>query len=205
MSASDPEMFVDHANNLSSLKKSVLCLSFVLFLDDCPYEVRVRDDHLQSRRNLRIKHLKVRESTPFNWLRRHKIVHWCGHLYILDPQHSIRKTTWTRTHFGLEIRLPTLKCRRIRQLTEMQFWELIPRQFNHTILRTSSFCLGEGIPGWKLPCKSRSWNCEILRVSYQFICSLGRSLCIQRHGFTGCWCHTSRISKESCWWFTRGR
>ena len=87
----------------------------------------------------------------------------------------------------------------------MHFWDLILRQFNHAILRISCFCMRGKIPHWKLPWKSRCKNCKILRVSFQFICSLCKSPCVRRHGLAWCWCHTSRISKESCWRFTRGQ
>ena len=51
-------MFVDHVSNLSSSKKSILGLSFLLFQAESPVEERFWDYPFQSRRSLRIKHLK---------------------------------------------------------------------------------------------------------------------------------------------------
>ena len=95
---------------------------------------------------------KIKDITPFSWLRRHKIVHWFGNLHFFDPSHNICGKAWTRTYFGLEIRLPTLKCKKIRVYLEMQLRDLIPRLFNHTILRKSSFERADS--SLKLRCKS---------------------------------------------------
>ena len=160
MCSSHSEVFVDHTSNLSSTEKSVLHLRLLLLQTDSLLEERVRDDLLQSRRDLRIEHLKIRESMPSNWLRRLKIVHWFDHLYFFDPQHSVRRKAWTETCLGLETRFPTLECWRIREFIEMHFWDLIPRLFNHAILRTSSFCMRGRGPSWKRPCKSRCGDCK---------------------------------------------
>ena len=109
MNASCSKMLVDHTSYLSSSKKSVVFLSVLLF--HSPKEELIRDDPLQSRRNRRINHLKIREYMPSNWLRRHEIIHWFGHLCFFDPQHCEGKTTWTRTYFSLKIGLPTLEAR----------------------------------------------------------------------------------------------
>ena len=43
----------------------VMSLHFWLSHFNCPSDVLIGDDPLQSRRNLRIKHLKIGEKTPF--------------------------------------------------------------------------------------------------------------------------------------------
>ena len=60
MSANSSKMLVDHISNLSASKKPIEFLSIPLFDIRSSSEVLVRDDPLQSRRHLRIKHLKVR-------------------------------------------------------------------------------------------------------------------------------------------------
>ena len=68
---------------------------------------------------------------------------------------------------------------------DMHFRSLIPRLFNHTILRTSSFCMRMRIPSWKLLGKSRCEHCQVsnffllpplwLQV---FLCSDTNSQCV---------------------------
>ena len=60
--------------NLSSTEKSVCLLCPLLLQTDFLLEVGVRDDLLRSRRNLCIKHLEIRESTPSNRSLRLEIV-----------------------------------------------------------------------------------------------------------------------------------
>ena len=64
MSANSSNMFVYHSSNLSSAKKSVEFLSMLLFHINSPSEVLIRDDLLQSRRNLCIGH-KIKEYMPY--------------------------------------------------------------------------------------------------------------------------------------------
>ena len=81
---------------------------------------------------------KSGEVTPFNWLRRHKIVHWFGHLHFFDPQHCDCRISWVGAYFSLEIGLPTLELWWVWEVIEMRVRDLIPRIFHHTILRISS-------------------------------------------------------------------
>ena len=55
MSSSDPEVVADHEGDLSSSTKPVLFLGFLLLET---LEVGILDDLVQSRRNLRVQHLK---------------------------------------------------------------------------------------------------------------------------------------------------
>ena len=73
----------------SSTEKSVFHLCLLLLQNVSLLEVGVGDDLLQSRRVLRIKHLKIRESAPSNWLHRLKIIHSFYHLHFSDPQHGV--------------------------------------------------------------------------------------------------------------------
>ena len=61
MSTSYPEVFINHERNLTSTEKSVLHLCLLLHQIDTFLEVGVRDDFLQSRRDLSIE---IRESLP---------------------------------------------------------------------------------------------------------------------------------------------
>ena len=81
---------------------------------------------------------KSGEVTPFNWLRRHKIVHWFGHLHFFDPQHCDCKISFVGAYFSLEIGLPTLELWWVWEVIEKRVRDLIPRIFHHTILRISS-------------------------------------------------------------------
>ena len=53
--------------------------------------------------------------------------------------------------------------------------DLIPRLFNHAILRMS-FCMRGKVPSWKLPCKSRCGYCKILSILLQWIHLLDRQV-----------------------------
>ena len=65
-----------HVRQLSSTEKSVFHLGLLLLQTDFLLDAGIHDDLLQGGRNLRrIKHVKIRESTPSNRLQRHKIVH----------------------------------------------------------------------------------------------------------------------------------
>ena len=59
-----PEIFIDLQSNLCSTKKSVIQLSILLCQIDSFLEVGVLHDLFQGGSNLRIQHLKIRESTP---------------------------------------------------------------------------------------------------------------------------------------------
>ena len=105
--------------------------------------------------------------------------------HFLDPMHCFRRVTRTGTYLGFEARLPALKCRRIRVSVEMHFQDVIPRLFNHTILRISSFCMRRRIPCWKLTCKSRCKYCKVLNVSFSFLHMCNRSFCLDAVGASG--------------------
>ena len=60
MSASNREVVSDHVSDLSSAKKQIFFLSFLFLQTDLFLEVGILDDLVQSRRNPRIQHLKVR-------------------------------------------------------------------------------------------------------------------------------------------------
>ena len=67
MTASSPEVVVNHVCDLSSSKKPILFLSFLFFQTDLFLEVGILDDPEQTGRNPRIQHLKIREmSTPLS-------------------------------------------------------------------------------------------------------------------------------------------
>ena len=60
MSASNPDVVVDRVSDPSSAKVSILFLSFLFLQTDRFLEVGILDDLVQSERNPRIQHLKVR-------------------------------------------------------------------------------------------------------------------------------------------------
>ena len=61
MSASNPEVVVDLASDLSSTKELMFFLSFLFLQRDLFLEEEILDDLVQSRRNPRIQCLKNRE------------------------------------------------------------------------------------------------------------------------------------------------
>ena len=61
MSASNPEVVVDHVSDLSSAKEPIFFLSFLFLQTDLLLEVGILDDLFQSRINPRIQHLKIQE------------------------------------------------------------------------------------------------------------------------------------------------
>ena len=70
MSSSDSKVVVDYVSDPSSAKESILFLSFLFLQTDLSLEVGILDDLVQSRRNPRIQHLKIREmSLPLNRVR----------------------------------------------------------------------------------------------------------------------------------------
>ena len=64
MSASYPEVFVDHERSLSSTEKPIFHLGLLLLQTDFLLKSGVQDDLFQGERNLRIKHPQIRESMP---------------------------------------------------------------------------------------------------------------------------------------------
>ena len=113
---------------------------------------------------------------PLNWLRCHKIVRWSCHLHFIDPWHCELRERWTHTHFGLEVDFPTLKVIWVREFSEMQVRDSVPRRFHHTILRLRSSNMIQRIPRLVIHGKSRSRYCWPLRFSSQsFSISLGIS------------------------------
>ena len=93
------EVFVDHESNLSSTDKSVFHLELSLLQTGFLLEMGVRDDQLQDGRNVRIKHLKIRESTPSNWLWRLTE----STIFTSLIQHNFRGEVRTQTYLGLEL------------------------------------------------------------------------------------------------------
>ena len=86
MIASCPEVVLDHLSDLSSSKEPIFFLSFLFLQTDLLLEAGTLDDLDQSRRKLRIQHLKILEiSTTLNSARRFKIVHRIDHLHFFDP------------------------------------------------------------------------------------------------------------------------
>ena len=61
MSASNPEALADHVSDLPSAKEPILFLSFLFLQTDLFLAVGILDDLVQSGRNSRIQHLKIRE------------------------------------------------------------------------------------------------------------------------------------------------
>ena len=61
MSASNSEVVVDHVSDLSSAKEPILFLSFLFLQIDLFLVVGILDGLIQSRRNPRVQHLKIRE------------------------------------------------------------------------------------------------------------------------------------------------
>ena len=59
MSASHSKGVVDHEGDPSSSEKEVLFLGFLLLEADPLLELRIMDDLVQSRGNLRVQHLEV--------------------------------------------------------------------------------------------------------------------------------------------------
>ena len=59
MSASHSKVEADHEGDLSSSKKPVLFLGFLLLETDRLHELGILDDLVQSRDNLRVQHLEI--------------------------------------------------------------------------------------------------------------------------------------------------
>ena len=69
MSASNPEVVVDHVSGLSRAKEPIFFLSFLLLQTDLFLQVGILDDLVQSRNNSRVQQFKIREmSVPLNQL-----------------------------------------------------------------------------------------------------------------------------------------
>ena len=67
MTASNPEVVVDHIYYLSFSKEPILFLSLQFLQTDLFLEVGIQNDLVHSGRNPRIQYLKVREMrTPLN-------------------------------------------------------------------------------------------------------------------------------------------
>ena len=66
MSASDPEVVVDHVSDLTSTKETVLFLGFLFLETDLFLQVGILDDPVQSRSNPPVHHFKIREILTHN-------------------------------------------------------------------------------------------------------------------------------------------
>ena len=205
MSASSSEMFVDHVSNLSSSKKSILGLSFLLFQAESPVEERFWDYPFQRRRSLRIKHLKnsgtqALQLTATSWdgpLIWPPLLLWSTTSREWDSLNEGILRSWTSSsNTGIK------KCQGIYRNAS---GKLIPGQFNHTTLKINSFCVRGRIPSSKLPDKSWCRYCTILRVSFQHTSSLSNSSCIHRYRSARSWRHILGTSKECWWWFIWSR
>ena len=74
MSASNTEVVVSHVSDLFSAKDQIVFLGFLLLQTDFLREVRILDDLVQSRRNLRVQHFKNREILNLiHWIEIHDI------------------------------------------------------------------------------------------------------------------------------------
>ena len=62
MSACSLEVVVDHVSDLSSAKEPIFFLGFLFLETDFLFALGILDDLVQSRRNPRIQHLKIREN-----------------------------------------------------------------------------------------------------------------------------------------------
>ena len=58
MGSSDPELFVDQVNDLSSTKEAVLFLGFLFLQTDLSFELGIFDDSVQCWSNFRVEYLK---------------------------------------------------------------------------------------------------------------------------------------------------
>ena len=61
MGTSDSEVVVDHVSDLSSAKEPIFFLSSPFLQTDIFLEAGILNDLVQSRRNPRVQHLKIRE------------------------------------------------------------------------------------------------------------------------------------------------
>ena len=141
MSASNTEVVVDHVSDLSAAKEPILFLSFLFLQTDLFLEVGILDDLVQSGRNPRIQHVKIREmSIPLNWVRWFQIVQRIDHLHFFDPQHCLRERTRTGTYLGFESYLPTWKRWRCGKFVKLKLRDPKFLLISHVILWISSFC-----------------------------------------------------------------
>ena len=102
----DTKIFVNHVSDLSSSRKAVVFLGFLLFQEDLFPEVRDRQD-LQGRRNLGVQHLQV-GLVFFTRSRvgRSEVINIQSCLNFPNPRHRIRGMTRNRTNFSSKIQLP---------------------------------------------------------------------------------------------------
>ena len=93
MSASDPEVLVDQVSDLSSAKETILFWGFLFIETDLLLELRILDDLVQSRSNLRVQHLEVWKVLSTNWSRGFQFLAWINHLHFFDP-HRLSLDFW---------------------------------------------------------------------------------------------------------------
>ena len=119
--------------------------------------VGILEDLVQSGRNPRIQHLKIRKWV-YPWIECNdlKIVHWIDHLHFFDPQHCLWGWTGTGTCWCFESYLPTWKRWRCGEFVKLKLRDRKSWLINHVILWIWSFC-------WKE--RKNSWLRVSLRIS----------------------------------------
>ena len=156
MSTSSSNMFVHHISNVSPSKNSVVFLSMLLFHINSSPEVLIRDDP-SSKHTLSSHQAKSRNTSPSidcdvirsstDLATSTSVIH---NIATVEQPEQERTSVLQLVcqHWKPDVSGNLSKC-------SSEIW--FPRNFHHTILKISSSCMIQRVPGRKLPGKARCW------------------------------------------------
>ena len=184
MSASNPEVVVDHASDLFSAKESILFLSFLFLQTDLLLDGGILDDLDQSGSNLRVQHLKNVQNSFQKRIAKTSIPLVNQSTISTSLIHNIasegepeQALTWV-----LNLNFQHEKRWKCEEFVKLKLRDLKSLLISHVILWICSYCWKERIPGRRFPCKSRRWK----SISISFFTSSDKSPCAISYWVSAC-------------------